>query len=160
MAGFNANRLSYAEPVGRLLAAFNPRPGDLVSWERLNEVLQAEEPRMRGIVLAWRKLLLRRGLRSTGQGRARGAGIYFLSGREDAAEADHLAGNAARRQRKLSRRVNDIDDHDFSAEEKTAHELRKRFNNEMAHETTRIAKQIASLVPPTAIASNARVLKE
>lgn len=153
---FKPNRISYTEPLQRLDTAFTPRPGDLITKVQINAVLQLDEQRTRGVIWAWRKQLLRRGLKTTGGGKGYGIGIYFLTGREDAQDIDRLTWLGARRQKRLCKRTNDVDTSEMTTAEKDQHELRKRWQGELMQEQVRVAKSLQQQPPP--VSSNVRTL--
>lgn len=84
-----ANRLSmgvsYAPDIKKLNTTFDVKKGDLVTHEQIATVIGARygSPRHRGVIYAWRKHLYRTNrLNSSGEGRARGVGVAFLTDSE------------------------------------------------------------------------------
>jgi hypothetical protein len=151
-----AKGLPYTDAIARLNAAFHPQAGDLLTHTELRAVVQAEESRYRGVLYAWMRQLRAQGLTPTGSGRARGIGIAFLDGHQDAADIDHKFVLSGRRLRRLNKRAVGVDVSDFTEAEKDHHNLRKRLLGAIAEAAT---KSNTELRPPAPVVSTARVLE-
>ncbi len=151
----------YDEALARLDASFAPKPGDLLTHEELARVIQ--EPigssRYRGVLNAWMKRMYRtRGLKFSGEGRARGIGVMVCTAREHfALSADHLH----KQNRKIgceARELDGIDTREFTSDEISRHNLARRYAHESAALGNVKLREIAAPLPVRA--GNVRMLKK
>lgn len=147
-----------AEALERLDRAFQPKAGDLITYDAMRAVVGFNDERhFRYIVAAWIRILRRRGLKPTGSGRARGVGIYFLTGIEDAAEIDHRFGLEGKRLKRLAVRTADVDTTGFTPAQIDRHELRKRLTDAARREVERNNRELNA--PPPVSGDNVRTLR-
>jgi hypothetical protein len=151
----------YSEALARLDASFAPKPGDLLTHAEMARVIQspADSSRYRGVLTAWMKRMYRtRGLKFSGEGRARGVGVMVCTAHEHFdLSASHLR-QQTRRIGKEARELDGIDTRDFSADEISRHNLARRY----AHEAAAIGRvKLKEIAPPLPTREgNVRVFKK
>lgn len=148
----------YYEALRRLDQNFSPKAGDLILYEPIWAVIQADKGRRNGILYAWFKLLRSRGLIPSRSGRARGIGVAFLNGREDGTECDHKTHLYGRNHKRLRDRVHAIDTKDFTEAELAQHNLRKRHADAIANSLKEANKDLSP--PPPVKGDNVRLFKK
>jgi hypothetical protein len=152
--------IPYADAVARVMAAFSPKTGDILTHEQLRAVIQAsDENRYRGVLAACVRAWLKKpGLRPSGRGRARGVGIAFLTGREDVVLLDKKSEHVATAETSRAKYADTVDTDGFTEAEKAQHLLRRRLLHENAKALVNAKKEIAAL-PPVVGADNVRLFK-
>lgn len=151
--------IPYFEALQRLNSAFpTPKPGDLFTHDQLRAIVQADEPRYRGVITAWKKQLRSRGLQPTGMGRARGIGIAICNGREHADYVDQQIFQTRDKAKRTAASVEDVDVSIFNEAEIAQHNIRRREAHALADFSAQAAKTIRR-PPPPAAGDNVRIFK-
>ncbi len=155
----NPDAIPYDETLKRLNGKFQLRPGDLITHEQLNAIIQpASENRYRGVIATWKRQVAKNGkVYLSGSGRARGIGLAVCT----ESEKTDLGIDHMRKGRKslgrAKKTLDDVKPELMSSEDSVRFNLARRFNAVALSETDKF-KEIAA--PKAVRADNVRLLKK
>lgn len=153
------NAIPYDETIARLNTEFSLQPGDLYTHEQLRACVQPDsDARYRGVLSSWmRRLWREKGIRLSGEGRARGIGVMVcLASEHSALEVNHLFQGA----RKIKRSAKGLDRVDVQAlgpDQLVRHNIARQLAHALSSETSRL-KDIPA--PQAVKAHNVRMFKK